>query len=67
MEARILRPGDEVLLAAAAAAVTSGEDEDGVPAPHRCRELLSDPCFVAVAALEGGNLSASYTAMCSRR
>ena len=54
MEARILRPGDEALLAAAAAAVSDDEDEDGVPARHRCRELLADPCFVAVAAIQGG-------------
>jgi len=54
MEARILRPGDEALLAAAAASVTDDDDEDGVPAPQRCRELLADPCFVAAAALEGG-------------
>jgi aminoglycoside 3-N-acetyltransferase I len=54
MEARILQPGDEAVLAAACAAVSDGEDEDGVPASDRCRELLADPCFVAVAALEGG-------------
>jgi GNAT superfamily N-acetyltransferase len=50
MEARILTPGDEGLLAAAAA--IEGEDND--PSPARCRQLLADPCFVAVVALEDG-------------
>jgi GNAT superfamily N-acetyltransferase len=52
MEARILRPGDEGLLAAAAA--LGEDDEDGIPAPERCRELLADPCFVTAVALEAG-------------
>ncbi len=52
MEARILRPGDEGLLAAAAAI---GDDEaDGIPRAERCRQLLADPCFVATVALEDG-------------
>ena len=52
MEGRILVPGDEALLAAAAAL---GEDDaDGIPDPARCGELLADPCFVAVVALEAG-------------
>ena len=52
MEARILRPGDESLLAAAAAI---GDDDDDLgPSPARCSELLSDPCFVAVVALHDG-------------
>ncbi|HVM99797.1 MAG TPA: GNAT family N-acetyltransferase [Caulobacteraceae bacterium] len=49
MEARILALGDEALLAAAAAI---GDDEEDLgPSPERCRELLADPCFVAVVAL----------------
>ena len=56
MEARILRPGDEALLAAAAKIgdPDPGGDVDRDPSPSRCRELLADPCFVAVIALEGG-------------
>jgi len=50
MEARILYPGDEELLAAAAA--IGGEDND--PSPERCRQLFADPCFVAAVALENG-------------
>ena len=50
MEARILYPGDEELLAAAAA--IGGEDND--PSPERCRQLLADPYFVAAVALENG-------------
>lgn len=50
MEARVLTVGDEALLAAAAAI---GE-QDNDPSPERCRQLLADPCFVAVAALEDG-------------
>ena len=48
MQARILRPGDEALLAAAAAAI-----EDDAPSPDRCRALLADPCFVAVVPIDG--------------
>jgi GNAT superfamily N-acetyltransferase len=50
LEARILTPGDEGLLAAAAAIC----EEDSDPSPARCRQLLTDPCFVAAVALEGG-------------
>ena len=49
MHARVLIPGDEALLIAAARAV----DEDEVPSPERSRALLADPCFVAVTALDG--------------
>ena len=52
MEARILQPGDEALLAAAAA--IGDDDADGIPSPARCLELLADPCFVAAVALEAG-------------
>lgn len=48
MEARVLTPGDEGLLAAAAAI----GDEDN-PGDARCLQLLADPCFVAAVALEG--------------
>ena len=48
MEARILKKGDEALLAAAAAAI-----EDDVPTPERCRALLADPSFVAVVPIDG--------------
>jgi len=54
MEARILKPGDEALLAAAAAAGTGDEDEDSAPGLARCRELLADPRFVAVTAVDDG-------------
>jgi GNAT superfamily N-acetyltransferase len=50
MQARVLTPGDEALLIAAARIV----DDDEVPSPERARALLADPCFVAVAALEDG-------------
>jgi len=50
LEARILSPGDEELLAAAAAIC----EEDNDPGPARCRQLLADPCFVAAVALDGG-------------
>jgi GNAT superfamily N-acetyltransferase len=55
MEARILRPGDEALLATAAAIGDPDPrgDADRAPSPERCRELLRDPCFVGVVALEG--------------
>ena len=55
MEARILRPGDEALLGAAAAIGDPDPrgDADRNPSRARCRELLSDPCFVGVVALEG--------------
>ena len=52
METRILGAGDEALLAAAAALDDGDDGEDGVPDNARCRELLADPCFVAVVALE---------------
>ncbi len=56
MEVRILRPGDEALLAAAAAIGDEDPrgDEDHGPSPERCRELLSDPCFVGVVAMDDG-------------
>jgi aminoglycoside 3-N-acetyltransferase I len=56
MQARILQPGDEALLAAAAKIgdLDPRGDEDRDPSPARCRALLTDPCFVAVVALEGG-------------
>jgi GNAT superfamily N-acetyltransferase len=56
MEARILQPGDEWLLAAAAAIgdPDPGGDVDRDPSPARCRELLTDPCFVGAVALEDG-------------
>ena len=47
MLARVLTPGDEAVLIAAARVV-----DDEVPSPGRARALLADPCFVAVAALE---------------
>ncbi len=50
MEARILAPGDEGLLAAAAALF----EEDDDPSPARCRALLADPCFVGVVAMDAG-------------
>ena len=50
MLARVLSPGDEALLIAAARAI----DEDEVPSAERSAALLADPCFVAVTALEGG-------------
>jgi GNAT superfamily N-acetyltransferase len=50
LEARILTPGDEALLAAAAAI----GDEDNDPGPARCRQLLADPSFVAAVALDAG-------------
>ncbi|HEY1425786.1 MAG TPA: hypothetical protein VGF50_03860, partial [Caulobacteraceae bacterium] len=49
MHARVLSPGDEALLIATSRAV----DEDEVPSPARAQALLNDPCFVAVAALDG--------------
>ena len=56
MEARILRPGDEALLAAASKIGDTDPrgDVDRDPSPERCRELLRDPCFVATVALEDG-------------
>jgi aminoglycoside 3-N-acetyltransferase I len=56
MEARILRPGDEALLAAGAAMIDEDDDLDRLPSPERCRQLLADPCFVATVALEDGRL-----------
>ena len=54
MDARILAPGDEALLAAAAKIGDPDPegDVDRDPSPERCRELLADPCFVAVVAFE---------------
>jgi aminoglycoside 3-N-acetyltransferase I len=49
MEARILRSGDESLLISAAEAM-----DDDPPSLERAGALLADPCFVAVAAMEGG-------------
>jgi len=49
MHARILGAGDEAMLAAAAQVV-----EDDPPSPERCRQLLADPCFLAVVALDDG-------------
>jgi GNAT superfamily N-acetyltransferase len=49
MRARILEGGDEALLIAAAEAM-----QDEPPTPARARQLLADPCFVAVVALGGG-------------
>src|SRR5215469_7908616 len=56
MEARILRPGDEALLAAASKIGDTDPrgDVDRDPSPERCRGLLRDPCFVATVALEDG-------------
>ena len=48
MQVRILKPGDETLLAAAAVAI-----EDDVPTPERCRALLADPSFVAAVPIDG--------------
>ena len=48
MHARILGPGDEAMFSAAAETV-----EDKL-APERARQLLADPCFLAVVALEDG-------------
>jgi GNAT superfamily N-acetyltransferase len=50
MQARVLTPGDEALLIAAARSV----DGDEVPSPERAHGLMADPCFVAVTALEDG-------------
>lgn len=50
MKVRILAPGDEAILAAAA--IMIGDDP---PGPDRRRALLADPCFVAVAALDAGS------------
>jgi GNAT superfamily N-acetyltransferase len=47
MRARVLVSGDEAMLCAAAEAV--GDDP---PTLHRARDLLADPCFVAVVAIE---------------
>lgn len=57
MEARILAPGDETLLAAAAAIGDPDPrgDADRDPTAARCRQLLADPCFVGVVALEDGD------------
>lgn len=49
MHARILGTGDEAMLAAAAEIV-----EEDTPTPERCRQLLADPCFLAVVALDDG-------------
>ena len=56
MEARILQPGDEALHAAAAKIGDPDPrgDADRDPSPTRCRELLTDPCFVGVVALKAG-------------
>ena len=56
MEARILKPGDEAMLVEAARVV----DEDEVPTPERARQLLADPCFVAVVALDDGPAGLAY-------
>ncbi len=55
MEARILKPGDEALLVAAAVAV-----DEKVPSLARAGLLLADPCFVAVVALDGGPVGLIY-------
>jgi GNAT superfamily N-acetyltransferase len=55
MHARILGPGDEAMFSAAAETV-----EDKL-APERARQLLADPCFLAVVALEdGGPVGLTY-------
>lgn len=56
MQARILKTGDEALLAAAAAAI-----EDEVPTPERCRALLADPSFVAAVPIDGDGQPAGLT------
>ena len=56
MEARILKPGDEAVLIAAARAV----DDEEVPTPDRARRLLADPCFVAVVALDDTPVGLTY-------
>jgi GNAT superfamily N-acetyltransferase len=56
VEVRILRPGDEALLAKAAKVGDPDPrgDADRDPSPGRRLELLADPCFVGVVALEDG-------------
>jgi GNAT superfamily N-acetyltransferase len=56
MDVRILQAGDEALLAQAAKVGDADPrgDADRDPSPSRCRDLLTDPCFVGVVALDAG-------------